>query len=100
MRRQSFSDMEYAPEEENQAGGISGNYGGSYSVGGMGRSGSSQLSQWETWPSAAWCGNHVEDVSVSKLIQSVRRGSGRRHIRQLRIPKTHESGFSWGRTSA
>lgn len=81
------------PEKENEAGRISGDYGRDHPMGRMGISDRAPLPQWKARPSANRDRDDAEDVSAVMLVQSVRRGSGGRHLRQLRHAEIHGDQF-------
>ena len=92
------------PEEENEAGRISGGHGGDHPVGGMGGNHQALVSLWETRTAAHRDRNYAADVSAAMLVQPVGRGRRGGHLRQQRrqCPWRHRGGKTaargrWGR---
>ena len=56
------------PQEERQAGRISGNHVGDYPLGRMGWCNRTILPQWEAWPSSHGNRENAADVSASDLV--------------------------------
>ena len=79
------------PEEENEAGRISGGHGGDHPVGGMGGNHQALVSLWETRTAAHRDRNYAADVSAAMLVQPVGRGRRGGHLRQQRQPMSMTS---------